>query len=170
MHHRPHRSLGVATPASGFTTPAASSDQHGELPLRLPPSLIALPATTEPAPSPATVISNDTDAVEIDRIVPASGNMFAAGRQVWLGTSLAGQEVTLRLDHATLPVFHHGQLIKTHSITWPGCEPLAAGPPGPHPRPPTPGPSSRRSPAAAQAATPPMGSKLSSASDDRTGA
>jgi len=117
MHHRPHRSLGVANPASGFTTPAASGDQYGELPLRLPPSLIALPATTEPAPSPATVISSDTDAVEIDRIVPASGNMFAAGRQVWLGTSLAGQQVTLRLDHATLPVFHHGQLIKTHSIT-----------------------------------------------------
>jgi len=115
--HRPHRSLGMATPASRFTTPAASDDQHGDLPLRLPPSLIALPAATEPAPSPATVISSQTDAVEIDRIVPASGNMFAARRQVWLGTSLAGQQVTLRLDHTTLHVFHHGQLIKTHPIT-----------------------------------------------------
>jgi hypothetical protein len=56
-------------------------------------------------------------AVEIDRIVPASGNMFAAGRQVWLGKALAGQQVTLRLDHTSLYVFYQGQLLKTCPVT-----------------------------------------------------
>jgi hypothetical protein len=37
-------------------------------------------------------------------VVPASGNMFAAGRQIWLGKPLAGQQVTLR-------VFHAGELV-----------------------------------------------------------
>jgi hypothetical protein len=44
--------------------------------------------------------------VEIDRIVPVSGNMFAAGRQGWLGKPLAGQKLTRRLDHMSLHVFH----------------------------------------------------------------
>jgi transposase InsO family protein len=148
-HHRPHRSLGMATPASRFTTQTASDDQRQDLPLRLPPSLAGLPAST-PAPVPplATVIGNQPDAVEIDRIVPASGNMFAAGRQIWLGKALAGQHVTLRLDQATLHVFHADQLIKTHPITLGGKDlarlratggrparpsPATALPPGPLP-------------------------------------
>jgi Integrase core domain len=148
-HHRPHRSLGMATPASRFTTPAASDDQRSDLPLRLPPSLTALPASTlGPALPPATATGSQPDAVEIDRIVPASGNMFAARRQIWLGTALAGQQVTLRLDHTTVHVFHHGQLIKTHPITLGGKDlarlraaggrparpsPATALPPGPLP-------------------------------------
>jgi hypothetical protein len=86
--------------------------------------------------------------VEIDRVVPASGNMFAAGRQIWLGKPLAGAQVTLRLDHTTLHVFHHGQLIKTHPVTLDGKDltrlratggkparpsPATALPPGPLP-------------------------------------
>ena len=55
--------------------------------------------------------------MEVDRVVPASGNMFAAGRQIWLGKALAGQKVTLRLDHASLHVFHDGELIKTCPVT-----------------------------------------------------
>jgi hypothetical protein len=137
----------MATPASRFTTPAASDDQRQDLPLRVPPSLAALLASIpEPVLPPATV--TEPDAVEVDRIVPASGNMFAAGRQVWLGKALAGQQVSLRLDHATLHVFHHGQLIKTHSITLDGKDlarlraaggrparpsPATALPPGPLP-------------------------------------
>lgn len=46
--------------------------------------------------------------------------MFAAGRQIWLGTALAGQKVTLRLDHTSLNVFHDGQPIKTHPVTLTG--------------------------------------------------
>ena len=76
------------------------------------------PHPVQPAdPPPAVVPARDADAVEIDRVVPASGNMFAAGRQIWLGKALAGQKVTLRLDHTSLHVFHDGQLIKTYPVT-----------------------------------------------------
>jgi transposase InsO family protein len=112
---RPHQSLGMATPASRFTARTAPAGQQ-DLPLRLPPSLAALPATPAPA-SPAPPAASGGLAVEVDRVVPASGNMFAAGRQVWLGKPLAGQKVTLRLDHSSLHVFCDGQLIKTHSVT-----------------------------------------------------
>ena len=113
--HRPHRSLGMATPASRFTDRPRAGDG---LPLQLPPSLTTLAAPTPgPVPPAGTVTGNEPDAVEIDRIVPASGNMFAAGRQIWLGRPLAGQQVTLRLDYTSLHVFHAGQLIKTHPVT-----------------------------------------------------
>jgi len=115
---RPHQSLGMATPASRFTAKAASSAGQQDLPLRLPASLAALPAGPAPASPapPATAASSDL-AVEVDRVVPASGNMFAAGRQVWLGKTLARAKVTLRLDHSSLHVFHDGELIKTHPVT-----------------------------------------------------
>jgi len=84
---RPHQSLGMATPASRFTTQPASSDQRGDLPLRLPPALAALPASTpEPAPSPAPVMTSTPDAVEIDRIVPASGLAGWGGTRYWSGS------------------------------------------------------------------------------------
>jgi hypothetical protein len=44
-------------------------------------------------------------------VVPASGNMFAAGRQIWLGRPLAGQQVTFRIDRTSLHVFHAGELV-----------------------------------------------------------
>jgi transposase InsO family protein len=115
---RPHQSLGMATPASRFTAKTASSGQQQDLPLRLPPSLAALPPAPVPAsPAPPAPAATGDLAVEVDRVVPASGNMFAAGRQVWLGKAMAGQKVTLRLDHASLHVFCDGQLIKTHPVT-----------------------------------------------------
>jgi hypothetical protein len=94
------------------------------------------------------VRARDADAVEIDRVVPASGNMSAAGRQIWLGKALAGQQVTIRLDHSTMHVFRDGQLIKTHPVTLDGKDlarprttgakparpsPATALPPGPLP-------------------------------------
>jgi transposase InsO family protein len=80
---RPHQALDMATPASRFTRPASGGQ---ELPLRLPADLAALPtlAPTQP-PSSAVVVPA---AVEFDRIVPASGNMTAAGRQIWLGRTM----------------------------------------------------------------------------------
>jgi hypothetical protein len=143
---RPHQSLGMASPGSRFTAKAASDGQQ-DLPLRLPPALTAAPG--QPADTPPVVIpARDADAVEIDRVVPPSGNMFAAGRQIWLGKPLAGQKVTLRLDRTSLHVFHDGQLIKTHPVTLDGKDlarlravggkparpsPATALPPGPLP-------------------------------------
>ena len=44
-------------------------------------------------------------------VVPASGNMFAAGRQIWVGRPLAGQQVTLRIDRPSLYVLQVGELL-----------------------------------------------------------
>jgi hypothetical protein len=44
-------------------------------------------------------------------VVLASGSMFAAGRQIWLGKPLAVQQVTLRIDRTSLHVFHAGELV-----------------------------------------------------------
>ncbi|GLY86464.1 hypothetical protein Airi02_043930 [Actinoallomurus iriomotensis] len=87
-----------------------------------PADLTTLPA---PAPAPAQPPSASLAvtpavvpaAIEFDRIVPASGNMTAAGRQIWLGTTMAGQTVTVWVSATTLHVFHHDQLIKTHPVT-----------------------------------------------------
>jgi hypothetical protein len=59
-------------------------------------------------------------AVEFERVVPASGNMTAGGRQIWLGRPLAGQTVTIWVSSTTLLVFHREQLIKTHPVTLAG--------------------------------------------------
>jgi hypothetical protein len=40
--------------------------------------------------------------VEIDRVVPASGNLGVCGQQVWLGTGQAGHLVTLWIDTSTV--------------------------------------------------------------------
>ena len=116
---RPHRSLDMATPASRFSTRPGDGTA---LPLRLPPALAAVPAPTQAAPSPAAPppaaqAAADLAAVEFDRIVLASGNMAAGRRQIWLGTAMAGQQVTIRLDPATLHVFRDGELIKTCPVT-----------------------------------------------------
>ena len=44
-------------------------------------------------------------------VVPASGNVFAAGRQIWLGRPLAGQQVTLRIDRTSLYVSMLAELV-----------------------------------------------------------
>ena len=112
---RPHRSLDMATPASRFSTRPGDGTA---LPLRLPPALAAVPAATQATPSPAAPpaaaqVAADLSAVEFDRIVPARRNMAAGRRQIWLGTAMASQQVTIRLDTTTLHVFRDGELIKT---------------------------------------------------------
>jgi transposase InsO family protein len=95
---RPHQGIGMAFPADRFQPANADS-----LPLKLPPSLApaadvvaALPAML---PSPAPVVAPPIGlAVEVTRIVPASGNMTISGHQFWLGPVLAGQEITIWAD------------------------------------------------------------------------
>jgi transposase InsO family protein len=111
---RPHQALDMATPASRFARRGAPAAQ--DLPLRLPTDLTALTGTTTTQP-PATPLAAVPAAVEFERIVPASGNMTAAGRQIWLGTAMAGQTVTVWASATTLHLFHRDQLIKTHPVT-----------------------------------------------------
>jgi transposase InsO family protein len=120
---RPHQSLDMASPADRFRpTPP------GEPPLWLPADLTLAP---EPVPSsppittppPLAVTGTVTvpgdgevrwpDAVEVDRVVPASGNLQVAGQQFWLGPHRAGQPVTLWIDTTTVHVALAGQHLKT---------------------------------------------------------
>jgi transposase InsO family protein len=98
---RPHQSLETkvpVTPAERFQP--APDEQRELLPLWLPGSLASVP---EPAGTPTAERAIDAGAapapavdggpVEFDRVVPPSGNLWAMGRQFWLGPQRAGQTV-----------------------------------------------------------------------------
>jgi hypothetical protein len=53
------------------------------------------------------------DAVEIDRVVPVSGNLGVCGQQFWLGPQRAGRTLTLRIDTTTVHLSLDGQHLKT---------------------------------------------------------
>ena len=52
-------------------------------------------------------------AVEADRVVPPSGNLWIGGQQVWLGPALADRKVTIWVDETSLHVLLDGARIKT---------------------------------------------------------
>ena len=103
---RPHQAIGMAVPADRFSTAAAQADQQ-LLPLRLPAVMALAPVPPLPAdPSPPAADAASVPVperppavyqggpVEFERVVPASGNMQAAGRQFWLGPHRSGLTVT----------------------------------------------------------------------------
>ena len=107
---RPHQSLGMAFPASRFA-PAVSP-----LPLRVPSQLATVGARqAEPPPAgrPAAGQEAPLVAVEADREVPPSGNLWIGGQQVWLGPALADRKVTIWVDETSLHVLLDGARIKT---------------------------------------------------------
>jgi transposase InsO family protein len=120
---RPHQSLGMAFPASRFTP--ASSPLELRIPAQLtasarqpnPPQptadLSAQSLPVEATPEPVTKTHDGQPAVEVDRVVPASGNLWIGGQQVWLGPALAGRQVTLWIDVISLHVLADGTRIKT---------------------------------------------------------
>jgi transposase InsO family protein len=113
---RPHQSLGMAFPASRFV-PAVSP-----LPLRVPPQLAGA-SSRQPeqrelscADPPAAAVPDSQEvplAVEADRVVPSSGNLWIGGQQVWLGPALADRKVTIWVDETSLHVLLDGARIKT---------------------------------------------------------
>ncbi len=123
--NRPHQSLAMAFPASRFTP--ASSPLELRIPAQLtastgqpkppPPGPGPLPAQSLPAeavPPPAAAKTHDGfPAVEVDRVVPASGNLQLGGQQVWLGPALSGRQITLWVDAISLHVLLDGTRIKT---------------------------------------------------------
>jgi transposase InsO family protein len=120
---RPHQSLAMAFPASRFTP--ASSPLELRIPAQLtastaqpksPPAPNRLPASSLPvetAPAPVAVTSKGRAAVEVDRVVPASGNVWIGGQQLWLGPALSGRQITLWVDSVSLHVLLDGARIKT---------------------------------------------------------
>ena len=126
--NRPHQSLGMAFPADRFT-PRPTDTQ---LPLRLPPVLaaavpvpaprLALPIQPpdrpqETLPAPLVLSTNGLDpvdlAVEVIRVVPASGNLTICGQQFWLGPDRAGTPITFWADTTVVHLLHHGIRLKT---------------------------------------------------------
>ena len=104
---RPHQSLDMAFPASRFR-PVTSGPE-----LRLPVQLSPPP---EPDHTRAAVVERAEralTAVEADRLVPPSGNLWIGGQQIWLGPALAGRTVSIWVDESTLHVVLDGTRLKT---------------------------------------------------------
>jgi transposase InsO family protein len=121
---RPHQSLGMAFPVSRFTPaesslglrvpgqltgPASGSPGRSPVPAPQPESGTA-PVAAAPCPDP---VPEPGTAVEADRIVPPSGNLWIGGQQIWLGPALTGRKITIWADQARLHVLLDGVRIKT---------------------------------------------------------
>src|SRR6516164_7596014 len=115
---RPHQSLGMAFPAARFAP--ATGQAFG---LRVPASL-APAGPAEPAPSTAGpgeplvgAAASSTQpascAVELDRVVPPSGNLWVAGQQIWLGPAMTGRVVRIWADTQRVHVLSAGHRVKT---------------------------------------------------------
>jgi hypothetical protein len=121
--NRPHQALDMAFPADRF---ASRSDQP-DLPLRVPASLTtasapepALPvasSTPATAPPPLVMSANGVDpvnlAVQLTRVVPASGNLGVCGQQFWLGPAHAGTTITLWADTTVVHLLKDDVRLKT---------------------------------------------------------
>lgn len=120
---RPHQSLGMATPASRFRP--VPTEERQTLPLILPPQVKEVPAPdliaampTEPlegrrVPPPAVARrKGDFDAVEIERLVPPSGNLSVCNQQFWLGEKRVGQTVIMWIDTKQVFLSIDGRRIK----------------------------------------------------------
>jgi len=90
-HRRPHQSLDMARPAGKFRP---SPDADDGLELWAPPDLqpVTAPAAgSADAPAAAEPVQWP-DAIEVDRVVPPSGNMSIGPQQFWLGPARTGQQ------------------------------------------------------------------------------
>jgi hypothetical protein len=143
-HDRPHQSLGMATPASRFRPVPAEAGEA--LSLWAPADLEPL-ASPSPVPDGATAAAEPAswpDAIEVDRVVPPSGNMTVGPQQFWLGPARAGQQVTFWIDAATCHLSISGWRIKTvpsrlSEVDLARLRRTGARPAGPPPAGPSPG-------------------------------
>ena len=103
---RPHQSLAMAFPAARFT--ASAGDGLG---LRIPAEMTGQPQLPAAGAEPEPKL--DDGAVELDRVVPPSGNLWIAGQQVWLGPAMTGRTVRLWVGLDRVHVLLDGHRIKT---------------------------------------------------------
>ncbi|WP_207554487.1 IS481 family transposase [Mycobacteroides abscessus] len=122
---RPHQGLDEHRPVVPADRFAPADD--GELPVWLPPSLHVAPSvdsdTTSSSPEPAEPTSDvaangvrstgSGEPIELDQVVPASGNTFLRGRQFWLGPARAGQVVRFWIDCDWVHLPIGGQRVKS---------------------------------------------------------
>jgi hypothetical protein len=116
---RPHQGIEDPYPADRFT--ARHQTAATGLELRIPAGLIpeptrsAVPAPRESVDPDAMIVSTGlAEAMEADRVVPASGNLMVAQQQIWLGPARAGLLVVIWVDTERLHVLGvDGGRIKT---------------------------------------------------------
>jgi transposase InsO family protein len=113
---RPHQSLAMAFPTARFA-PATGQVLGLHVPASLAPAGPAEPATGgagEPVAAAAAGNSQPAScAVELDRVVPPSGNLWVAGQQIWLGPAMTGRVVRIGADTQRVHVLAGGHRIKT---------------------------------------------------------
>jgi transposase InsO family protein len=122
-----HDAMSVQDAVANAVTEAGSADPVCEAPWRgqgrssVGRSTLTPPADPhgEPAAAPSVDASDASDgvkaadAVEVDRVMPPSGNLAVRGQQFWLGPQRAGQNVTLWIDTTTVHLSVDGRHLKT---------------------------------------------------------
>jgi transposase InsO family protein len=99
-HQRPHQALGMAVPASRFRPRQGDPGEPG----------LVVPCDADPPPP-----AGDPGPVELEVLVPASGNLQLVGRQVGVGRALAAHQVRIWADLRSihLSTSSDGRLLKT---------------------------------------------------------
>ena len=118
---RPHQSLAMAYPAARFAPVSL-----GTLGLPIPAELAGRSSSPVPDAGPepddregacpvpfAEARDVQGRAVELDRVVPPSGNLWVAGQQIWLGPAMTGRTVRLHAGLDRVHVLLYGYRIKT---------------------------------------------------------
>jgi transposase InsO family protein len=136
---RPHQALGMAFPATRFQPrpddefglrlpptltgqpdpdnhdPDLDSDTDDDADVPPPPPATAPPPL--PLPLPPLLADPPVEPVnlpvEVDRMVPASGNLTVGGQQFWLGPHLGGITITLWMDTTVVHLIRAGTRLKT---------------------------------------------------------
>ncbi len=118
---RPHQSLAMSYPAARFA-PAAGDALGLRIPAELGGRLSPPVPDADPVPDDREVarLAAEADrhdpesrAVELDREVPPSGNLWVAGQQIWLGPAMAGRTVRLWAGLDRVHVLLEGYRVKT---------------------------------------------------------
>ena len=117
---RPHQALETrqpVTPAERFQPEPA--EERELLPISLPGALSVVPEPTVPATveraldAGAAPEAVEPGAVEFDRVVPPSGNLWMMRRQFWLGPQRAGQTVRFWADVDVIHLSIAGARVKS---------------------------------------------------------
>ena len=116
---RPHQALETKVPVAPAERFQPAPDEQRELlALWLPAALASVPAppTTPTAERALNAGAGQVIAggpVEFDRVVPPSGNLWAMGRQFWLGPARAGQTVRFWADVDVIHLSIAGARVKS---------------------------------------------------------
>jgi transposase InsO family protein len=122
---RPHQALDVRAPVTpGQRFQPASGEERQLMPLWLPAALSAVSGSARTETVERAVDAGaapeavEPGAVEFDRVVPPSGNLWVARRQFWLGPQRAGQTVHFWASVDVIHLSIAGARIKSLRSHW----------------------------------------------------